>query len=56
MNAIAGLVILVLDIIAIMNICKSTISAGKKILWVAIVIVLPVIGLVIYFLVGRKSA
>ena len=55
MNAIIGLVILVLDVVAILNILKSTAATGKKALWVILVLVLPVIGLVLYFLIGKKQ-
>jgi hypothetical protein len=55
MGGLIGLVILVLDIIAIVNIVKSAKSTGNKILWLLLVILLPVIGLVLYFLIGNKS-
>lgn len=56
MSGILGLVVLVLDIWAIVDILKSAMPSGKKILWVLLVILLPVIGLVLYFLIGKKSA
>ncbi len=56
MSGILGLVVLVLDIWAIVEILKSAMPSGKKILWVLLVILLPVIGLVLYFLIGKKSA
>jgi len=52
-----GLVVLVLDIIAIVSILKSPADTGTKILWCLLVIFLPVIGMVLYFLMGpgRKA-
>jgi hypothetical protein len=51
-NGIIGLIILVLDIWAIINIVKSSAPDTNKILWVVIVILLPVIGLILWFLLG----
>ena len=54
MKGILGLVILVLDIIAIMDCVKSNKSGGQKTLWVILILVLPVVGLVLYYIVGKK--
>jgi hypothetical protein len=58
MYSLLGLVILVLDIIAIVSILKSGADTGTKLLWVILVILLPVIGMALYFLMGpgRKTA
>jgi len=42
------------DIIAIIDVIKSSMSTGKKILWILLILVLPVLGLILYYLVGRK--
>ncbi len=55
MGGLLGLIILVLDIIAIVQIVKSSKTTGNKILWLLLVILLPVIGLVLYFLIGNKK-
>ena len=52
MYSLFGLIILVLDIIAIVSILKSSADTGTKILWTLLVIFLPVIGMVLYFLMG----
>jgi hypothetical protein len=54
-GGLLGLIILVLDIIAIVQIVKSSKTTGNKILWLLLVILLPVIGLVLYFLIGNKK-
>ena len=58
MYSLLGLIILVLDIIAIVSILKSGADTGTKLLWVILVILLPVIGMILYFLMGpgRKRA
>ncbi len=55
MGALIGLAILVLDIIAIVNVVQSTMDSGKKTLWIVLIVLLPVIGMILYFLVGKKS-
>ena len=51
-NGILGLIILLLDIFAILKIAQSSTSTGMKALWVVIVLILPVIGLIVWFLAG----
>jgi hypothetical protein len=55
-NSIVGLLILVADIWAILNIFQSRESAGTKALWIVLVLVLPVLGLLIWYFAGPKSA
>ena len=52
MYSLIGLVILVLDIIAIVSILKSSADTGTKLLWVVLVILLPLVGMILYFLMG----
>jgi heme/copper-type cytochrome/quinol oxidase subunit 2 len=47
-----GLLILVLDIIALVSLLKSEADSGTKILWALLIIFLPVLGMVLYFLMG----
>ncbi len=55
MKGLLGLVVLVLDIIAILDCLKTQKTTGKKALWIILILVLPVIGLVAYFLIGKKQ-
>lgn len=55
MGALIGLVVLVLDIIAIVDAVKSSMDTGKKVLWIILVLVLPIAGMILYFLVGKKK-
>jgi hypothetical protein len=56
-HPLVWLIVTVLDIIAIVSIVKSSADSGTKILWCLLVILLPVIGMVLYFLMGpgRRS-
>jgi hypothetical protein len=55
MGALIGLVVLALDIIAIVDIAKGAFSTGKKVLWIVLVLVFPLVGMAVYFLVGKKQ-
>ena len=54
-SGILGIIILIADIWAILQIIKGGGSTGSKILWILIILLLPVIGLLIWLLAGRKS-
>ena len=47
-----GFLIFVADIWAVLKIVKSSASDGKKALWIAIVVVLPLVGLILWYLMG----
>jgi succinate dehydrogenase/fumarate reductase cytochrome b subunit len=51
-----GFIILVLDIWAIISIIKSGASTGSQVLWVLLIILLPVVGLIIWWFAGPKGA
>lgn len=53
-GGILGLIILILDIYAIVKIVTSGASLLAKILWSLLVLVLPLIGLIIWWLAGPK--
>ncbi|MAZ39066.1 MAG: hypothetical protein CMF49_03020 [Legionellales bacterium] len=54
-GGILGLIILALDIWAIISILSSGHSVGGKVLWTLIVILLPVIGLILWLLLGPRA-
>ena len=57
MFGLLGLVVLALDIVAIVDCAKSNVDAGKKVLWIVLILLLPLVGMLLYFLLGRaKSA
>ena len=56
MGGILGLIVLVLDIIAVVDTLKSSMDTGKKALWIILILVLPVVGMVLYFLIGKKGS
>ena len=50
-----GLIILALDIWAILNVVKSNSDVGKKVLWVLLILFLPVLGLIVWALIGPRG-
>jgi hypothetical protein len=52
MYSIIGLVVLVLDIIALVSLLQSGADTATKILWALLIILLPVLGMILYFLMG----
>ena len=56
LTAIFSLLILIADIWAIINIAQSSESTGTKALWIVLVLILPLLGLIIWYFAGPKSA
>ncbi|TKW62011.1 MAG: PLDc_N domain-containing protein [Blastochloris viridis] len=55
LSGIIGLIILVLDIYAIVQVLGSTTTPLKKILWSLFILVAPVLGLLVWYLAGPRS-
>ena len=51
-TGIFGLLILFGDIYAILRIAQSSASNGAKALWILVVLVLPLFGLILWYLLG----
>lgn len=51
-SGIFGLLILLADIYAILNIAQSSATNGSKALWILVVLVLPILGLVLWYFLG----
>lgn len=54
-GGILGLLILIADVWAIVNIAQSGATTGKKVLWIVLVLVLPILGLILWFLLGPRT-
>ena len=54
LHAILGLIILILDIVAILSVVGGTSPLGRKVLCIVIILLFPVLGVIIYFLVGQS--
>ena len=51
-----GLLVLIADVWALVNIFQSNATTGNKVLWAVIVIILPVLGFILWLLLGPKTA
>ena len=55
MGYVFGIIIFVLDVWAIASVIKTNTSMGTKILWIALIAILPVVGLIIWYFAGPKA-
>lgn len=53
-GGILGIIILILDIYAIVRIVQSGAEPLWKAIWIVVVLALPVLGLILWFLFGPK--
>lgn len=54
-SGILGLLILAGDIWAIINVLQSSASNEKKLLWILVVVLLPLLGLILWFFLGPRD-
>jgi Phospholipase_D-nuclease N-terminal len=52
MFRLLSLVVLILDIVAIVSLLKSSADTGTKILWLLLIVLLPFLGMILYYLMG----
>ena len=50
-----GLIILALDIWAIVKIVESDASTGAKVFWILLIVILPLLGLILWFFFGPRG-
>jgi len=51
---ISGIIILLLDIFAILQVLQSSLPPINKLIWILLILVLPVLGLILWLLVGSR--
>ena len=54
-NGLIGLLIVIGDVWAIINIFQSSASNEKKLLWTVVVLVLPLLGLILWYFMGPRD-
>ena len=50
-----GFLVLVADLWAIVSTVQSRVSTGKKVVWILVILFLPVLGFVLWALVGPRG-
>ena len=55
MGWLFSVIIFALDVWAIAQIINTNVSTKSKILWILLIVILPVVGLIIWYFAGPKS-
>jgi len=54
-HSLLGLLILIADVWAIVNIFQSQADTGRKVLWTVLVILLPLLGFILWYFLGPRT-
>lgn len=54
MGRLISLAVIVLDVVVILDILRSNKDNEKRILWIIAVVFLPILGPILYLVIGRK--
>lgn len=54
MGRIWGILVIVIDVLAVLDVLKSDRELEKKILWIAVIVLVPLFGALIWYVVSRK--
>lgn len=54
MNYVLGLILLILNIWALVNVWSSSVSGGAKLAWTIGIILFPLLGFIVWFFAGPK--
>ncbi|MDA8389981.1 MAG: PLDc N-terminal domain-containing protein [Gammaproteobacteria bacterium] len=52
--SLLGTIVIVLDVIAIIGIVFGSASVGHKLFWTLVVLLFPLVGMIVYYLIGRS--
>lgn len=50
-----GLILLILNVWAIVKVVQSAAGTGSKVLWIVLILLLPLLGLILWFFLGPKG-
>jgi hypothetical protein len=54
-GGLLGLIILIFDVWAIVKTVQSGASTGTKVLWIVLILLLPVLGLILWLILGPRG-
>jgi hypothetical protein len=54
-DSLWGILVLIADVWAIVNIMQSSADTGRKVLWTVLVVLLPVLGFILWYFLGPKT-
>ena len=55
MGVLIAAAVLVLDVLSLIDVCKNGNDLEKKALWIVLILVLPVAGPILYYLLARRG-
>ena len=55
-TGVLGFIVLALDIWALISVIGSDASTGRKVIWVLVILVLPLLGFILWLLFGPRAA
>lgn len=55
-SGVFGLLILIADIWAILNIVQSRVPTVNKLVWIVVILLLPALGLIIWWFAGPRDS
>ena len=55
-SGVAGILILIADIWALINVVQARAEVGAKVLWSVLIVLLPIIGFLIWLFAGPRAA
>lgn len=55
-SGLGGLILLILDIWAIVSIIGARATTGRKVIWVVLVLILPLLGFILWLIAGPRAA
>jgi len=54
-GGLLGLIILIADVWAIINVLGSAASTGSKVVWIVVILLLPILGLILWLFLGPRK-
>ncbi|MBF0217218.1 MAG: PLDc N-terminal domain-containing protein [Candidatus Omnitrophica bacterium] len=48
-------VVVILEIVAMIDVLRSYLPIAKKLLWITLILIVPVLGVILYFLLGKPD-
>lgn len=53
-SGLSGLILLVLNVWVIVKVVQSSAGTGNKVLWIVLILLLPIIGLILWYFLGPR--
>ena len=50
-----GIALLILDVWALVSVVQSSATTGKKVIWIVLILLLPLLGFILWLLLGPRA-